>query len=616
MIRAAHGASPGSVALASLDEEDLRPLFAGPDRILHLREDGARELWRRTGGLPGRIVAELSAWVRSGLASWDGGPVSVPRASLDRLRGGMALGDDLPFLPAAGPCPPHLDQLLAWLTLAWPHSTPDVIATAAGHARWRVDAELDALAAEGLARRLPDGRVQPLAASHARPAWTAEQRRASLAALARALPRGTPLRLRHLAAAGEPHEVVEEASVLAPALVRDGRTGDALVVLEQGLAAAREDGDAAGETRLCVELTQAALTAGSKAVIESALYELSRARGLPEMNESLRSLLTGALDSLGPDPQRALGRLGHVSFADRPLLELFRHTYRLRAARNEPPETVARMLDEIEPWARACGLHAAQTSFSAWKAVQAYSSGRHAEAAQLHLQAAATAERVHGRASCHLNAGLAFLEAGDLGNAATAGAELMRLATERRIPTYAAYAEWIVRQCRYRTGEALVVDRELLDAVALLADPGLSALIELQEAAVAWRMGERGAALPLCDAAAESSRRAGNDKLTMLARALGLACGATARRGEIARLVRCALAAREPGMAVEALALLAVGRPEKDRARLRALARPLRDGLARSDLDARRIVVSLREADALLAGEFGVDPFPAPPASA
>src|SRR5262249_8186989 len=53
---------------ASYRIRDLRRLFAGPDRIFHLREDAALHLWERTSGIPEQVDAELDAWVRLGIA--------------------------------------------------------------------------------------------------------------------------------------------------------------------------------------------------------------------------------------------------------------------------------------------------------------------------------------------------------------------------------------------------------------------------------------------------------------------------------------------------------------------------------------------------------------------
>ncbi len=89
--------------VAPLDERALMQLFAGPDRLFHLREDAARVLFERTNGVASRVESELVQWVRLGLARRDGDVFVVDRASLDRLAAGLA----------AAPVEPRLRELLA-----------------------------------------------------------------------------------------------------------------------------------------------------------------------------------------------------------------------------------------------------------------------------------------------------------------------------------------------------------------------------------------------------------------------------------------------------------------------------------------------------------------------
>ncbi len=81
--------------LAHLDppiaEENLRPLFHGPDRIFHLREDGARELFARAGGDVDAIRREAAAWARAGLCFVDDDRLRIDRAALSRLRSGLVV---------------------------------------------------------------------------------------------------------------------------------------------------------------------------------------------------------------------------------------------------------------------------------------------------------------------------------------------------------------------------------------------------------------------------------------------------------------------------------------------------------------------------------------------
>ena len=100
-----------------LPEEALRPLFAGPDRVFHLREDGARALHLRTGGERHRVGEVLARWVRSGLARPVDGVLSVPRESLQRLR---AEEEIAAWLPAGGAATPEAPARLRALAAARP----------------------------------------------------------------------------------------------------------------------------------------------------------------------------------------------------------------------------------------------------------------------------------------------------------------------------------------------------------------------------------------------------------------------------------------------------------------------------------------------------------------
>jgi serine/threonine protein kinase len=79
--------SPRTMARRSRwTDSELRARFAGPDLLLHLREDAAAELMRRTDGDPRAVEREIASWIRAGLAHQDGDLVVVERPALERLR--------------------------------------------------------------------------------------------------------------------------------------------------------------------------------------------------------------------------------------------------------------------------------------------------------------------------------------------------------------------------------------------------------------------------------------------------------------------------------------------------------------------------------------------------
>lgn len=85
-IEALQPVSPSRVRRTPWTEEELRTRFAGPDLLLHLREDAAAELFRRTEGAPRDVEREIRSWVRTGLAHEDAGVVVIDREGIERLR--------------------------------------------------------------------------------------------------------------------------------------------------------------------------------------------------------------------------------------------------------------------------------------------------------------------------------------------------------------------------------------------------------------------------------------------------------------------------------------------------------------------------------------------------
>lgn len=90
-LEALGGALPpplsGALALPEVaDLPQLRSLFHGPDAFLHLREDAAAELHRRTAGQRSAVHAEVGRWLRAGRCHWEGGAVRIGRRALVELQ--------------------------------------------------------------------------------------------------------------------------------------------------------------------------------------------------------------------------------------------------------------------------------------------------------------------------------------------------------------------------------------------------------------------------------------------------------------------------------------------------------------------------------------------------
>jgi serine/threonine-protein kinase len=599
VLRATNAPTDRCIRIVELSEEDLRPLFAGPDRIFHLREDGAHELWRRTGGTPARVATEMAAWSRAAFAHWDGARFVVRRDTLHRMREGQHIGDELLLGPGRSTGSPHLDELLAWIVLAWPHASPDVISKATGQPRWSLDPAIDALADENLIRRHVDGGVEPLAAPRALQAWPAERRRAAHQALAEILAPGTPQRLRHLAAAGASKEFVDEALLLAPHLTREGRSGDALVVLEEALASTRRADDGAREKRVLAEFAKTCLAGGTPHEIDRALYEFSRATVREAPIPQIERLLHGARAAGAGDPEQALRLLAEVDAFDDVDLELWRHGLRVRAALRLPLDRSAVVVAEAEAWANGTGNPRFLASVASWRALQLMSEGREEEAARMHLAASDRTDRVPARMASQYNAGSAFVLGGRLDEARAAAEKCREIAASCRNARYEALAEQLLRSVAYSLAETMSLDPELVEAVEALGEQSLLAQLLLTEAAVAWRAGLPTQAREFAMRSWKLNRRLGDHLLPTMARALEIVCGAPAEPGEIDRLVGAAKSfasvSADPHSAVQALGLLALAAPARAR-ELRALAAEFAACMPTPAAPGRGYVLSVQEA--------------------
>ena len=93
--------------------------------------------------------------------------------------------------------PPHLEDLLAWITMAWPHSQTANLSAAMEQPPWRIEAEADELVAHGAARILGNGAIEPRVAVQLDDLWPADRTQAAHRRIARVLPHGTQARWMH-----------------------------------------------------------------------------------------------------------------------------------------------------------------------------------------------------------------------------------------------------------------------------------------------------------------------------------------------------------------------------------------------------------------------------------
>lgn len=583
------------VTIPLLEETSLHSLFAGPDRLFHLRQDAARALWVRTNGLPGQIELELLSWIRMGLARRDGQTLIVDRDALGRLQTGLvgvrivnttdsdvALND------------PQAESTLQWLSLAGCPLSMNQLAVLMQSAPFRVEAVCQVLLQHGMIKPSDGDRYEIRWRIHVN--HDEQQRMQAHRAIAFVLSPGDDMRLYHLLAAGLSLDAAGEAVIIGARHATAGNMRAAIALLAEGLRAARGERAIADETRILVLWAKAALAEGTPRAMDRVIYELTRARSADLELTRLESLLRAAIAAPGAGGMNSLEMAEELgSFAD-PELERWRHRIRITAvAVRASAPLIADVLDEVEAWVEQGDEPLAELSLAEGRARQRYHEGRFEDAAVLHARAATLETSTPARIEAMLRSASALLEAFRHEDAVRVADEARSIAARFRNPYWEGRAEWLLRSAQYRTRQTRGADMELVGAVALVGTDDLEALVCLNEAAAAMRADNREMARDLAGRAATLWRGMGRPYATMMARALAIACGSAADMDEVEALATRAMTCTGPGIGIQALGLLGRVYPEM-RARWQPAITELVKGVPREHWQDWMDVLSMDEA--------------------
>ena len=526
-----------------VDEVALRALFQGPDAFLHLREDGARVLWERTGGQPDRIRSELEGWLRGGLAKERDGLVELDRSALQRLDAGLRLST----VRHADPHDRAERELLAWLHLAWPDTHERILDRIVGG---DFDLVLRRLEARGQVWRLPDGRLAAGAPVEEDEHWSPAGRADAHVLLARVLPQGSEGRLRHLVAGdGDPRDVIREAREAVEELVHAGRLERAEAVVGLALGLAQERGDVKAEHELLVRRADLAFCEESAVAVEELLYLLGRSAVAGRDLGRLEGLARGGRAALGGEAERALALLDGLGGHEDEVLEGWRQGFRAFAAGFLGGDRAGRVLEEMRPWAEEDPVRLAK--WQGWMGNLQHRRGRFSEAAELHQLAAKGKKRAGLVLSSTLNAAMSYQDGLQLEKALSLALEARARAASIRHARYEVTAAWILRTVGYRLDEAGAPQPDLVDAADRVAPVG-AACIAASEAALAWRSGDTRLAWKLARRAEQAFSALGLADGAALMLALAWTCGEPP--GDLDAL---ASEVKVPSLAVQTLALLA-----------------------------------------------------------
>jgi len=539
---------------SAVDRRGLERLFAGPERLFHLRSDLARELSRRGHGAPRRTAEVLSAWIRHGVARWDRGALLVTRHDLSRLQGGLRL-----YVPPAAPrgtppLPRPLELVLGCIHVGWPDTGQPTLVRLTGLPKDEVERHCRSLQRLGwIAER--DGQYELLQLPMDLRGWLADALPEIHGAIAATLPRRDARKLFHLSASGQAMEVAPAALSQAREALRRGQLGWARFAIEQGLRSARQIGDPVAEAELLQVLLQVSLTEDTRRGFAHMLYELHRSTsptaGLEALVRAARAVHAGALgevsDHLQRVPPMASEEVDRWNWAIR-----IRLVFRSAA----PAEEV---LAGARQWAEDRGTPTALADVLGWEGLIAYDRGDVARAAELHGLAAEGKVHGTGRLSSRGNQAAALLEVPDLDRASNTARVLLAEAAVLRHPVHEAFAEWILAVASYRSGASARPDWELVEAARHLDACMVQGQLIFQAAVQAWRSQDLRSAHALAAESARSWAGDGRIALRTLPKALALACAdaPSAREAEAlaAPLLDGNLAL--PGIALQDLGVLA-----------------------------------------------------------
>ncbi len=590
-----------AIELGPIARDALGPLFHGPDRLLHLREDAAEQLWLRTGGLAARVAAETDAWVRTGMAFWEDGRLRVTRPALNGLQTGAS---SAPYALAENAVPmPPLDspqrELLAWFVLAWPEATLEVVSDAMGEPKWFVEARADQLTELGVLLRLEDGRYSPVAGLD--PGLAPVEARADIhGALAGVLPSGAEGRLLHMIASGADEDLMQEALTVARRYNADGRTGQATATLRDVLGAisAKDDSRDAQES-LLLEWADMSLGRETESGLRELLHAFERVGCQHGQAGKARALVSAALTSRTRAGADLVAQLETIGELDRPGLERWRWALRVLAARNVSRESERHTVAAARAWAERSSFPPALGHVAGWEGWLRYGEGRFAEAAEAHHRESEQQPDLVLRLRAQTNAASAALEAFDLTRAVALAEAASALAARHRQPDLEGRAEWVRRSALYRMGQGGAPDLELVEAAGAVGLADLEALICMTEGATAWRADQLDDAVALVTRAGAIWDEMGRRQAAFLMECL-LAAVTGASPAASDDVVTRAEAADITGYGIQYLGLAAMT-TGVDAAYLAAAAR-LADEVPRGHWSTRLDVISVDEALAAVRG--------------
>ncbi|MCK6520816.1 serine/threonine protein kinase [Myxococcota bacterium] len=581
--------------------EGLMGLFQGPERILRRRSRALALLERRSINTSEDRSAELSAWIASGRARWANGALDLSPADLQWL------SEDIPLRPPPDPPPglkltPRLTELLTLIYLGWPEATRAALASAWGEDG--LDDALLSLVDQSLIHRHVSDAVVSLVTP---PGLADPNRRRRLARRwAEALPPDAKSRLRLLLFAGITDAELREAQAAAEALAARGATDEAVMILDRLLRIARERGAVEVERSIHHSRAWMSLSQSGRDPVARGLYELARSALPNEARAPLETLLRAAQRVRGSARDEGLALLHQTPAFEDERLDRWRLGLAVEARNHETAEARRALMERVDAWVAARGTPSAQADAGHWRALAQDTTEDVEAAARIYPAVILGKATRSGQLSSRGSYAVTLMELRRFDEARAEATRLIEEGGALGLPVPVVIGEFVRRASDYREGKALEVDHELAEAVqALKGDPRVAQVL-LNEAAIAWRAGERTTSARLAQEAAAVWRPSHHPSRPSLPYLLAEALAAVTRSDDdtAERLIPQLIAGAQPpriGLALQGLTTLIHGLP---RLRERLLPSAI-DTFERTPTVYRRGVREILDAEAVLFGTTG-----------
>ena len=552
----------GDLSLAPFEKTALEGFFHGPQRVFHLPEDAAEQLYNRTDGIPDLVAEELAAWERAGVCVREEERWRITREAIDQLAAGFETASHLRISKRRTALTLEQEELLAWVEISFPHATLASLSEWLARESWWVEAKLTELEEISLVTRSERGWRSQLTGLPVQ-IWTEAERRHIHAMIAEKIPTGDGNGIYHLIEAGtgsrewsetNAERVVAETLATAQKRIDAEQYGEAIAVLWNGLSYARSVGKADAEAAILKAWALPAFANGPQQ-LRRLHREASRSpealvnhRGLLDRvslwlqafssGEHVEELIE---ELLATHPLGALRRLD--------LTAIVQVSRSLSPQREEEVLNLVSMVDEdsVRDWVK--------DRLPSWKGRLRYRQGRFQESIDLIQQSPNLQRGGVARATSWLNIAYAQVEISELAAAEESTRQALEAAQESRSPQLEARAISLLRKIQYRSGANLLPDRELVQLVSSIEDPVSVASILLNEAAFAWRSKDLKLGSDYAREAATRWRSRGREGAAALAQAFAAVCCSDPEL-DSASILEAARGEPVPGIRMQILALL------------------------------------------------------------